>query len=331
MHLLDTYKNKKILITGGLGFIGSNLAHRLIGLGANVTIIDALIPAYGGNMYNLKDIQDNLEISFQDVRDVAGMNELIKNKDYLFNLAGTSSHIDSMSDPYTDLDINCRAQLTILEACRKNNQDVKIIFLGTRGQYGRAQYLPVDEKHPLNPIDVNGINNVSGEMYHLLYYKIYGIRTVSLRLTNTYGPRHQMKHPKQGFLNWFIRLAIDDEIIKIYGDGKQLRDFNYVDDVIDAILVAGLDERANGEVFNLGSENPISVIDVTKKIIEITKKGEIEFIPFPKDKKKIEVGDYYADYSKIKNLLGWQPKINLDEGLRKTVDFYLKHKSFYWS
>ena len=330
MDYSKAYKNKNILITGGLGFIGSNLAYKLIDLGAHTTLVDALIPEYGGNMYNIKGIEDKLKVVIADVRDQAAMNKLVEKNDFLFNFAGTSSHIDSIYDPYRDLDINCRAQLVILEACKKNNKDIKVIFLGTRGQYGKAKYLPVDERHPIHPIDVNGINNMAAEMYHLIYNDIYGIRTVSLRLTNTYGPRHQMKHSKQGFLNWFIRLVIDNETIKIYGGGKQLRDFNYIDDVVEAILITGADARADGEVFNLGSGNPISVIGATKKLIEIARRGRLELVPFPEDKKKIEVGDYYADYSKIKNLLEWQPKTILDDGLVKTIEFYLKNKNFYW-
>lgn len=330
MNLDAIYRDKNILITGGLGFIGSNLAERLVDSGAHVTLVDSLIPNYGGNLYNVKEIIDKVKINIADIRDSFSMNYLVQEKDYLFNMAGTLSHIDSMEDPYTDLDINCKAQLSLLDACKNNNREVKIVFAGTRSQYGKAGYLPVDEKHLMLPSDVNGINNVAGEMYHILYNNVYGIRSVSLRLTNVYGPRHQMKHPKQGFLNWFIRLAIDDETIKIYGDGKQLRDFNYVDDAIEAILLAGASDRANGEVFNLGSGNPVSIVDVAKKIIGIAKKGRYEFVSFPEDKKKIEVGNYYADYSKINNLLGWKPKVGMEEGLKRTVDFYITNKAHYW-
>ncbi|MCX5692613.1 MAG: GDP-mannose 4,6-dehydratase [Candidatus Omnitrophica bacterium] len=331
MDYANLYRNKKVIITGGLGFIGSNLARRLAGLGADITLVDSLIPSYGGNLYNIKDIESKVTVNIADVRDAFSMNYLIRGKDYLFNLAGTLSHIDSMEDPYTDLEINCRSQLSILEACRNNNSDIKIVFAGTRGQYGKVDYLPVNEKHLMHPSDINGINNIAGEMYHMLYNDIYSIRAVSLRLTNTYGPRHQMRHPRQGFLNWFIRLAIDDQTIEIYGDGKQLRDFNYADDVVEAILLAGANDKANGEVFNLGSGNPISVVDTAEKIIQLTGKGRYKFVLFPDDKKKIEVGDYYADYSKIKVLLGWEPKVNMKEGLMKTIDFYIKNKKYYWA
>jgi UDP-glucose 4-epimerase len=327
---LDMYKNKNILITGGLGFIGSTLAHKLVELNANVVIVDSLIPEYGGNLFNIEQIKDKVDVNIADVRDESSMNYLVKDKDYIFNLAGTLSHIDSMLDPYTDLDINCKSQLTILEACRKNNPDVKIVFSGTRGQYGKAEYVPVDEKHPMQPTDVNGINNMAGEWYHILYNNVYGIRATSLRLTNTYGPRHQMKHSRQGYLNWFVRLVLENKDIQIYGDGAQKRDFNYVDDVVDALLLAGASEKANGEVFNLGSGSPISVLDSLKAIIKAAEKGSYELVPFPEEKKAIEIWDYYADFSKIKNMLGWEPKVSFEQGMEKTINYYKNNKEYYF-
>jgi len=324
------YKDKSILITGGLGFIGSTLAIKLTEYGANVALIDSLIPEYGGNLFNISDIKDKVKVNIADVRDESSMRYLVKDQDIIFNLAGTLSHIDSMTDPYTDLDINCRSQLTILEACRKNNPKVKILFSGTRGQYGKAEYLPVDEKHPLRPTDVNGINNMAGEWYHILYNNVYGIRATSLRLTNVYGPRHQMKHSKQGFLNWFIRLAMEDKEVPIYGDGLQKRDFNYVDDVIEALLFAAATDKTDGQVYNIGTMNPISILDVIKKIVKITRKGSYKLIKYPEDKKKVEVGDYYADYSKFSKAIGWSPKTNFEEGLERTVRFYEKNKKYYW-
>jgi len=259
------------------------------------------------------------------------MNFLVQKQDYIFNLAGQVSHISGMRDPLTDLEINCRAQITILEACRKNNPEVKIVFAGTRGQYGRAEYLPVDEKHPMNPVDVNGINKVAGEQYHILYNNVYGIRATSLRLTNTFGPRHSMKSSEMSFLNWFIRLAIDGEKIKIFGDGEQKRDFNYVDDVIRAFLIVGASDKSNGEVFNLGNWKPISIFEVTKLLVEISNTGSYEFVPFPDDRKKIEIGEYCADFSKIRNFFEWEPKISLRDGLKRTVQYYLKNKDHYWN
>jgi UDP-glucose 4-epimerase len=323
------FKNKKILITGGLGFIGSTLAHRLVKLEADIYLIDSLIPEYGGNNFNINGIEDRVKVNIADVRDKHSMDYLVKDKDLIFNLAGTLSHIDSMNDPFTDLEINCMSQLSILESCRKNNRDVKIIFAGTRGQYGKADHLPVDEKHLMHPTDVNGINNIAGESYHILYNNIYGIRAVSLRLTNTYGPRHQMRHHKQGIINWFIRQLIEEQTIKLYGDGKQIRDINYVDDVVEALLLVACNEKANGEVFNLGGI-PKNLIDLVEAMIDVYGKGNYELIPFKDDLKKIEIGDYIANYEKIKNTAGWQPKSSLEEGLRSSFDYYEKYRNHYW-
>jgi len=323
------FKNKKILITGGLGFIGSTLAHRLAKMEADIFLVDSLISEYGGNNFNINGIEDRVKVNIADVRDKHSMDYLVKDKDIIFNLAGTLSHIDSMNDPFTDLEINCKSQLSILESCRKNNRDVKIIFAGTRGQYGKADHLPVDEKHLMHPTDVNGINNIAGESYHILYNNIYGIRAVSLRLTNTYGPRHQMKHHKQGIINWFIRQLIEGQTVKLYGDGKQIRDINYVDDVVEALLLVACNEKTNGEVFNLGGI-PKNLIDLVETMIDVYGKGNYELIPFKDDLKKIEIGDYIANYEKVKNTVGWQPKISLEEGLRSSFDYYEKYKGHYW-
>ncbi|ODS34722.1 MAG: dTDP-glucose 4,6-dehydratase [Candidatus Scalindua rubra] len=325
----DYFKNKKILITGGLGFIGSTLAHRLVKMGADIYLIDSLIPEYGGNNFNINGIEDKVKVNIADVRDKHSMDYLVKGKDIIFNLAGTLSHIDSMNDPFTDLEINCRSQLSILESCRKNNRDIKIVFAGTRGQYGKADHLPVDENHLMHPTDVNGINNIAGESYHILYNNIYGIRAVSLRLTNTYGPRHQMKHPKQGIINWFIRQLIEGQTIKLYGDGKQIRDINYVDDVVEALLLVACSEKANGEVFNIGGI-PKNLIDLVETMIGVYNNGNYELVPFKEDLKKIEIGNYVANYEKIKRTVGWQPKVSLEEGLRSTFDYYEKYKKHYW-
>jgi len=323
------FKNKKILITGGLGFIGSTLAHRLAKMEADIFLVDSLISEYGGNNFNINGIEDRVKVNIADVRDKHSMDYLVKDKDIIFNLAGTLSHIDSMNDPFTDLEINCKSQLSILESCRKNNRDVKIIFAGTRGQYGKADHLPVDEKHLMHPTDVNGINNIAGESYHILYNNIYGIRAVSLRLTNTYGPRHQMKHHKQGIINWFIRQLIEGQTVKLYGDGKQIRDINYVDDVVEALLQVACNEKANGEVFNLGGI-PKNLIDLVETMIDVYGKGNYELIPFKDDLKKIEIGDYIANYEKIKSAVEWEPKVSLEEGLQSSFDYYEKYKEHYW-
>jgi UDP-glucose 4-epimerase len=325
----DCYKGKNVLITGGLGFIGSTLALKLAQSGALVTVIDSLIPGYGGNMFNIEPAKDLVTVNISDVRDRSSINYLVKGKDYLFNLAGTLSHIDSMRDPFTDLEINCVSQLRILEACRENNPGVKIVFAGTRGQYGRACYLPVDEEHPLHATDVNGINNNAGESYHLLYSRVHGIKACSLRLTNTYGPRHQMGHARQGVLNWFVRQVIDGQKIRIFGDGSQIRDTNFVEDVVDAMLLAMVHPETDGEVYNLGGE-PLSLVQFVEELIRQNNSGDYELVEFPGDLKAIEIGDYIASHEKFTRLTGWQPKIDLSRGVGLTLEYYRRYKEQYW-
>jgi UDP-glucose 4-epimerase len=324
------FEDKKVIITGGLGFIGSNLAQRLMDLGAIVTLVDSLSPEYGGNLFNVAEIKDRLHINISDVRDASSMAYLVQGKDYIFNLAGQTSHLDSMQDPFTDLQINCVAQLSILEACRKNNPKVKIVYAGTRQIYGRPMYLPVDEKHLLQPTDVNGINKMAGEWYHILYNHVYGIRAVSLRLTNTYGPHMRVKDDRQTFLGIWIKRLIESEPLQVYGDGQQVRDFNYIDDVIDALILAALQKRANGRIYNLGSSEVINLKDLAELMIRINNCGSYEIIPFPGDRKKIDIGDYYSDYSLIQAELNWNPKVSLNEGLQRTVEYYRMHRNSYW-
>ena len=324
------YTNKRILITGGLGFIGSNLARSLVVQGANVTLVDSLIPQYGGNTFNIDEIQNKVVVNVCDVRDTYTMGLLIQGKDYLFNLAGQTSHLDSMTDPHTDLDINAAAQLSILEVCRKVNPDIKIVFASTRQLYGRPDYLPVDEKHPIRPVDVNGINKLAGEWYHLLYNNVYGIRACALRLTNTYGPRMRVKDARQTFLGIWIRLLIEGRPIKVFGDGLQLRDFNYVDDCVEALLLAGASDQANGKVYNLGGSEVIGLKDLSKMMVNLGHGGSFELAPFPSDKKAIDIGDYYSDFSLITKELGWVPKIDLKDGLKRTLNYYSTHFSHYW-
>ncbi|HOU23046.1 MAG TPA: NAD-dependent epimerase/dehydratase family protein [Anaerolineae bacterium] len=331
----SSFQGKNVLITGGLGFIGSNLAIRLVDLGANVLLVDSLIPDYGGNLFNVEPVKERLRINIADVRDANGMNWLVRDQDFLFNLAGQISHVDSMLDPYTDLEINCRAQLSILEACRRNNPAIKVVYASTRQVYGKAEYLPVNEKHLLRPVDVNGINKMAGEWYHILYNNVYGIRTVSLRLTNTYGPRLLMKHNRQGFVAWFIRQAMDNQEIQLFGDGKQLRDLNYVDDVVEAMLLAAVDEGSNGRLFNLGNSPPVTLQEFVVALLAACQslgcgKGGYRLVPFPADKKRIDIGDYYADYGKIRSVLGWEPRVSLAEGLRRTIEYYAQNREHYW-
>jgi UDP-glucose 4-epimerase len=330
MNLSDRYRGKKVMITGGLGFIGSNLAHRLVELGAEVLIVDSLIPDHGGNLFNIEGIADQLRVNIADVRDRNGMDYLVRGQEYIFNLAGQVSHMDSMRDPYTDLEINCRSQLSLLEACRYNNPTVKIVYASTRQIYGTPDYLPVDERHLVHPTDVNGINKMAGEWYHILYSNIYGVRATSLRLTNTYGPRQLVKHNRQGFIGWFIRLAVDGEEISLYGDGKQLRDLNHVDDVIEAFLLAGASNAVNGEVFNLGGTRPVSLLEIVDTLIDLCPEASYRLVPFPEDKKRIDIGDYYGDYSKIETTLGWKPQVSLRDGLADAIEFYRQNKEHYW-
>ena len=328
---LSPFHGKRIMITGGLGFIGSNLAHRLAGHCAALTLVDSLIPEYGGNLFNISGIEDYVRVNIADVRDESSMDYLVCGKDIIFNLAGQVAHLDSMQNPYTDLEINCRSQLSILEACKKNNRDVKILYAGTRGQYGKAQKLPVDETHLMQPTDVNGINKMAGEWYHILYNNVYGIRACSLRLTNTYGPRHHMRTNRQGVLSWFIRLALEGREIQLFGGGEQQRDFNYVSDVVDAILLAAASDETNGQVYNVGSGKPASLKEAADLCVEIAGSGSVATVEFPPDKKKIEVGNYYADYSKLHKTVGWEPSVSLRDGLKKTIAFYREHRDHYWS
>ena len=327
---MKNYSGKEILITGGLGFIGSNLARRLVSQGANLTLVDSLIPQYGGNTFNIDDIKNKVAVNVCDVRDTFAMEHLIQGKDYLFNLAGQTSHLDSMTDPHTDLDINAAAQLSILEVCRKENPDIKIVFASTRQLYGRPDYLPVDEKHPIRPVDVNGINKLAGEWYHLLYNNVYGIRACALRLTNTYGPRMRVKDARQTFLGIWIRLLIEGRPIKVFGDGLQLRDFNYVDDCVEALLLAGASDQANGKVYNLGGSEVIGLKDLSKMMVNLGHGGSFELAPFPSERKAIDIGDYYSDFSLITKELGWVPKIDLKDGLKRTLNYYSTHFSHYW-
>ena len=324
------FSGARVLITGGLGFIGSTLGIRLADLGADVLLVDSLIPEYGGNLFNIAGYEGKLTVNIADVRDEFSMDYLVQGRDFIFNLAGQTSHLDSMRDPYTDLEINCRAQLSILEACRKKNPHIKIIYASTRQIYGKPDYVPVDERHLLHPTDVNGINKMAGEWYHILYNNVYGLRAVSLRLTNTYGPRMRVKDARQTFLGIWVRRLIEGEPIEVWGDGTQIRDFNYVDDVMDAMLLAAITDDANGNIFNLGSDETINLRDLAALCVEVNGQGSVRIVPYPPDRKPIDIGDYYADYRRIRGKLGWTPQVNLREGLARTLDYYGRHREYYW-
>jgi UDP-glucose 4-epimerase len=324
VRFAEAFANRRVLITGALGFIGSNLTRRLVELGARVLVVDSLIPEYGGNLFNIAGIEDRVEVNISDVRDAHSMAYLVQRQDYLFNLAGQTSHLDSMHDPDTDLEINCRAQLSILEACRKYNPSVKVVFASTRQIYGKPDYLPVDEKHLLRPVDVNGINKMAGEWYHILYNHVHGIRACALRLTNTYGPRMRVKDARQTFLGEWIRLLVQGRPFEVW-DGHQLRDFTYIDDAVDAFLLAASCNEANGEIFNLGGQGTISLNDLARLIIEVNRGGEYVRRDFPADRRNIDIGDYYADFCHIQTVLGWKPSVTLPEGLARTIAFYREH------
>jgi UDP-glucose 4-epimerase len=324
----EHFKGRKILITGGIGFIGSNLARKLVNLGADVLIVDSLIPEYGGNLFSISDIKDQVQVNISDVRDEYSMRYLVQGRDYLFNLAGQTSHLDSMNDPYTDLDINCRAQLSILESCRKYNPNIRIVFSSTRQLYGKPDYLPVDEKHLLRPVDVNGINKMAGEWYHILYNNVYGIPATAIRLTNTYGPGMRIKDARQTFLGIWVRLLVEGKPFEVWG-GEQLRDYTYVDDVVDALLMAAIEDSAIGKIFNLGGDCVISLKETAETMIKANGGGEFNIREFPAERKRIDIGDYYSDDRLIRSVLGWKPQVSLQDGLSKTLKYYRENLEYY--
>jgi UDP-glucose 4-epimerase len=318
------WRGKRTLVTGGLGFIGSNLVHRLHALGAQIMVVDALVPGHGGDRANLDGLGEDVEVIVGDLRDRLLMENLVATQDVIFNLAGQISHEDSMRDPFTDLEHNTRAPLTLLEACRTTNPNVRIVFTGTRQQYGRPQYLPVDERHPMRPVDVNGVNKWAGEYYHLLYHDVYGMRTCSLRLTNCYGPRQVTDRHTQGAFPFFIGLALAGKPITLYDQGQFKRDINYVDDVVEALLLAGENDAAIGEAFNLGSP-PLTLREFVETLGEVIGGVDLHFIPYPPQRKQIEIGDTFCEYGKISRTLNWLPRTELRDGLRKTVAWHRAH------
>ena len=326
--MFEGMTGKKILISGGLGFIGSNLARDLVDSGAIVTIVDSLIPEYGGNLHNLDGYTDRVAINISDVRDVYSLRYLVRGQDFLFNLAGQTSHLDSMQDPFTDLEINCKAQLSILEVCREHNPDVKIVFASTRQVYGKPLYLPVDEQHLLQPVDVNGINKMAGEWYHVLYNNVYGLRTTSLRLTNTYGPRMRIKDARQTFVGLWLRQLLEANEIEVWG-GNQLRDLTYVDDVISALVMCASTSNTDGKVFNLGGDCVVSLRELAQLMVTLNGGGEISLREFPTERKRIDIGDYYGDYSLIRDCIGWRPLVSLTDGLKASLNYYRQHMPFY--
>jgi UDP-glucose 4-epimerase len=316
------FRDASILITGGAGFIGSHIARTLAGDGARVTVVDSLIPEYGGNLANVADLQDEVMLNIADVRDEHSMKYLVQGVDFLFSLAGQTSHADSMSDPFTDLEINARAQLSILEACRKSNRDIRIVFASTRQVYGRPIELPVSEDHPLVPVDVNGVNKLAGEWYHRLYHEVHGIRAGSLRLTNTYGPGMRVKDARQTFVGIWIKNILTGVPIKVYGDGSQQRDFTYVDDAVEAFLAAATQDDFYGKVLNVGGIRHVSLKELAELLIRLNGDGSVETVPFPDSAKAIDIGDFWADDTRARKVLGWTPTVDLAEGLERTLEYY---------
>jgi len=330
-ELRSHYQGRPVLVTGGAGFIGANLTRALVALDAQVTVLDSLSPLYGGNLFNLDGVEERIRFVEGDQGDAKEVGRLVRDFDRVFNLVGQVSHVDSMEDPYTDLRTNVTVQIALLEALRRHRPDAKVLYAGTRGQYGRPGPRPVDESAPIAPIDVNGINKHAGEAYHFLYARAYGLRVSSLRLTNTYGPRHTMRTARQGVFAWFVRQALDGQEIRLFGGGEQLRDCNHVSDEVTALLLAMASPAADGEVFNLGSPRPVSLHAIAGAIVAAAGSGSVTRVPYPPHLQSIEIGDYVGDYGKAKRLLGWEPRVDLAEGVRDTVEFYRAHRDRYWT
>ena len=325
------FKGKTALITGGMGFIGSNLAIRLANLGAKVTVLDSMIPDYGGNEFNLAPVKDRVRVNYCDIRDESAVDYLVRGQDYVFHLAGQVCHLMSLSNPFPDIEINITGTAVLMEALRKHNPNAICVYTGTRGQYGPSVSLPVNEEAPTNPKGIYEISNLTAEKIIKVYNDVHGIRSVLLRLSNIYGPRSQMKHSRFGVCNWFIRLAMDNDTIQVYGDGSILRDFCYVDDTVEAIIKSAITPAAYGEIFNVGSDIPVSFIDLVKTIIDVAKEGKWEYAEFSPERKAQEPGDFYSDINKMANIVGWRPTTTLEEGLAKTLDYYRKNREYYWS
>jgi UDP-glucose 4-epimerase len=324
------YAGRPVLVTGGLGFIGSNVARALVQLGAEVTVVDDLRPNYGGNRFNLAGVEERVQLVELDIGDEKAMRPVVRGFDCIFNLVGQVSHVDSMENPWVDLYTNVTSHIGLLEACRRTDSKPKIVFAGTRGQYGRPSERPVSESARIAPIDVNGINKHAGESYHFVYAQAYGMRATSLRLTNTYGPRHTMKTARQGVFAWFLRQALDGQEIRLFGGGDQLRDWNWIGDVVAALLMAMSSPATDGEVFNLGTPAPASLKTVAELLVQHARSGSVKLVPYPEHLKAIEIGDYIGDYRKLQGVLGWEPRVALEDGVAAAVAYYQAHRDHYW-
>ncbi len=318
-HLL---KDKSVLITGGLGFIGSSIAHRCVDLGAKVTLLDACLEPYGWNFANIREIEDRIHFIKGDVRDKKVIGQSVPEAEIIFHMAAQVGREISMEDPKLDTDINCMGILNILESARQMDSPPKIIYAGSRGQVGEPVYLPVNEKHPDHPTDIYGINKLAAEKYLLLYHKVYGIPAVTLRLNNVYGPRCQMHAGFYGILNWFMSNAMQGRPITVYGEGSQTRDYVYIDDVVDAFVRSAIANEVVGEICYVGSGKETVFLDMVKEIVRAVGKGEIVHVPFPESREKIDIKRFVVDITKIQTLLGWTPEVDLSEGVERTCSFY---------
>jgi UDP-glucose 4-epimerase len=327
-HFASYYRGLKVLVTGGLGFIGSNLARRLVDLGAEVLVVDSLLPNTGGNCVNLKDLKNRLRVKIVDLRNAQQIDSLVSGHSVIFNLAGTVSHLDSMTDPLSDMGANVHAQIVLLEACRHRAPEARIVFASTRQIYGRPISCPVDESHPIAPVDVNGINKDAAESYHSLYHSVYGMPTVSLRLTNTFGPRMRVKDSRQTFLGVWIRRVVENEVFEVWG-GKQKRDLTYVDDAVEAFLTAGACAKTQGRIFNVGGSPPLTLTELAESLVAIAGCGRFAIKEFPPDRKRIDIGDYFANDEQFRQLTGWAPRVTLEEGLARTVSYFRDRLSDY--
>jgi nucleoside-diphosphate-sugar epimerase len=327
--LLPSFSGRRCLVTGGLGFIGSNLAIALSAAGADVTVVDALVPTHGGDRGNLEEAPGPIEVVEAPVDDADAVRDAAAAADVIFNLAGQVSHVDSMARPLFDLQVNTASQLGFLEILRDVGSTAVVVYTSTRQIFGHPRYLPVDEDHPVSPVDVNGISKSATEQLHLLYGELYGIRASSVRLTNVYGPRQRLRDDLQGFLPIFVRRALTGESITVFGEGAQERDCLFVDDVVECLLLTARSTEAPGEVFNIGNDERLSLRAIAEAIVAAAGSGSIETVPWPHDRDAIDIGSYYGDSSKAKRLLGWEPRTPFVEGITETLDFYRSHRSRY--
>jgi UDP-glucose 4-epimerase len=327
---LDAYRGSRALVTGGLGFIPSTVVHSLVALGASVIVVDSLSPGQGGNRFNIRGIEDRVDVRIADIRDEAAMTDAVEGCDFIFNMAASVSHLDSLESPFHDLDVNARGNLLMLEVIRRHAPGARVVFAGTRSEYGLIQTNPVREDHPLLPTEANSANKAVASLYHIAYHIAHGLHTTTMRLTTTYGPRMLVQHWRQGFINWFVRLAVEGGTFKLYGDGSQLRDLVYVDDTARAMLLAAVVPGTAGQAFNIGSGEAVSLKQIAETLIDITGRGSIEHVPFPEEAKRIEIGDYVADVTKITQALDWRPAVLLREGLERSVRYFEAYREHYW-